>query len=227
MTSRSEYPGEPVPMSVDTDALAALARVELKTMNTALNASRRFMLRSPLGHQAVGLVILGSFILLPLRSVVSVFVRTRVVRNSAAALGASIRSHVFRLCWLGQRDSTLPTGRSAFAWLADPRVRIIRECGRPPTKASPSESRRQCFQEREHVTLLGNHRTHDTVATCEVARAAFRSSARSPGARTGVDRHPRRAGRSGVPSAQPERSRPTASRRRPRRVASTPAPHTH
>ncbi len=84
----------------------------------------------------------------------SVFVRTRVVRNSAAALGVSIRSHVSRLCWLGERDSPLLAGRSAFPWLADPRVRLIRECGRPRTKASPSESRHQCFQVRQHVTLL-------------------------------------------------------------------------
>ena len=40
-------PGEPVPMSVDTDGPAAMARVELRTTNTALRASRRFIRGPP------------------------------------------------------------------------------------------------------------------------------------------------------------------------------------
>ena len=35
-------PGEPVPITVDTVGVAALARAELSTMNSALRTSRRF-----------------------------------------------------------------------------------------------------------------------------------------------------------------------------------------
>src|SRR5258705_9866230 len=45
LTSRSESPGDPVPMMVDTDGPAPLARVALNTIKTALSASRLVMVR--------------------------------------------------------------------------------------------------------------------------------------------------------------------------------------